>query len=183
MNFVKVSDENGDEFCSLTSKVLTYLINIDQANKCYTQSSCPIDEAKCFMKIILYSNADKNEKTGFPLEADFANYIRNDIFSKFRGRYRYSQQKHADIILLARDAKAYGYFVISEMVPPNSEDKALAKNPKKVYIVKESVAFENRVPLRDLNIVGYQFGKAITEEQFDNIKQLGGRQYSQTNDE
>lgn len=126
------------------------------------------------MRVTLYGNGDKSEKTGFPCETDFVNYIKGGIFSTFNGRYRYSQQRIADIILLGRAGKAYGYFVISDIVEPSEQDKELAKNPKKVYLVNRSVAFENPVTLKPLGIEGYQFGKSISHEQFDNIKKLGG---------
>lgn len=128
------------------------------------------------MKIVVYGNSDKDEKTGFPSEADFINYIKVGIFKVNNGRYRYSQQKDADIILLSREGKAYGYFVISGMQKPNIEDITDTYYAKKVYLVKESIVFKNPVILRNIDITNYQFGKSITEDQFDQIKHLGGTQ-------
>ena len=134
------------------------------------------------MKIVVYGNADKDEKTGFPSEADFIDYIKGGIFRNNNdGRYQYSQQHDADIILLSREGKVYGYFVISGMQKPSIQDTSIAKNPRKVYLVKESILFENPVILRYIDITRYQFGKSITEDQFDKIKHLGGTQSIYTN--
>lgn len=134
------------------------------------------------MKIIVYGNGDKDEKTGFPTEESFIEYIKGGIFTKFNGRYRYSQQKSADIILLSRKGKAYGYFVIRDIQSPNENDLTMAKKPRKVYLVKESVSFQNSVLLKNIEIKGYQFGKQVSIEQFDKIKFISGIQtiYSPT---
>lgn len=62
-------------------------------------------------KIIVYGNSDKREEVGFPAVDNFIDYIKNDIFKKNYGKYYYSQNKVADIIVLSRDGIAYGYFV------------------------------------------------------------------------
>lgn len=128
------------------------------------------------MKIVVYGNSDKDPKTGFPSEDDFIEYIEGGIFKKYAGRYQYSQRHDADIILLSREGTAYGYFTISGMQKPTDEDECIAKNPRKVYLVKESIVFKNPIVLKNIGIIGYQFGKSVTVEQFNQIKKMGGPQ-------
>ena len=61
--------------------------------------------------IWIYGNPDKTE-LGFPMPGDLTQYIRTDVFAKEKGRYRYTQGKNADIIVLSRDGLAYGHFEI-----------------------------------------------------------------------
>lgn len=126
------------------------------------------------MKIVVYGNSDKDEITGFSSEEKFIIYIRENIFKDYNGRYQYSQSRDADIIILSREGKAYGYFEISGTENPTIEDTTIAKNPRKVYLVSKSTLFNNPVRLNDIGIAGYQFGKSVTEEQFEKIKNLGG---------
>jgi len=54
------------------------------------------------MKIIIYGHSDTRPVVGFPKEEDFINYIKKGIFKDNKGRYHYSQNKLADIIILAK---------------------------------------------------------------------------------
>lgn len=36
------------------------------------------------MKIVVYGNGDKDEKTGFPTKENFIDYIKEDIFTNFK---------------------------------------------------------------------------------------------------
>lgn len=74
-------------------------------------------------KILIYGHGDKSEK-GFSNETEFRNYIGGKIFTEtYNGRYRYSQKKDADIIILTRDGFAHGYFVIAALDDPTEKDK------------------------------------------------------------
>ncbi len=126
------------------------------------------------MNIVVYGNSDKSSITGFSSEIEFIRYIEGEIFKKYSGRYQYSQRHKADIIIMAREGKAYGYFNICGMQNPTNEDNLNAKKPRKVYLVKESIVFSIPVVLNSIGISGYQFGKSVTSEQFDEIKKLGG---------
>lgn len=125
--------------------------------------------------IIVYGNSDTRPVFGFPTEEDFKRYIENDIFYVNKGRYQYSQTKDADIIVLTRNGKAHGYFVISGVERPSLEDLKISDSCKKVYLVKESVLFAKPVLLKSLGITGYQFGKSLTQGQFEQIKGLAGK--------
>jgi len=128
------------------------------------------------MKIIVYGHSDKRPEVGFKTEKDFIDFIEKKIFLKpNKGRYHYSQTKDANIIILAREGKAYGYFEIAEGVPPNDDDIKQYDRCKKTYIVRESVSFEKPVQLSELNIKGYQFGKSISELDFNDIKDRAGK--------
>jgi hypothetical protein len=132
-------------------------------------------------RIIVYGNSDKRPGLGFPKSENFVRYIKEEIFNVYKGRYHYSQNKIADIILLARNGKAYGYFEISDIQDPTNDDIKVYDRCKKTYIVKESVIFEKPVQLSELEITGYQFGKSISEQKFNEIKNLAGKKSIYTN--
>jgi hypothetical protein len=73
------------------------------------------------LDILVYGHGDKTEN-GFPTAAHMEDYIGGGIFRDESGRYRYSQRKRADIIVLSRDGIAHGHFVVGEMVEPTAED-------------------------------------------------------------
>ena len=127
-------------------------------------------------KIIVYGHSDTRQKKGFPTEEDFIKFIEKNIFLEpNNGRYHYSQKKDADIIVLSRDGKAYGYFKISYMENPTENDIKVYDRCRKTYIVSESVSFEKPVQLSELNIKGYQFGKPISEQDFNDVKDRAGK--------
>ena len=64
------------------------------------------------LDILVYGHGDKSEN-GFPTDSHMAEYIGGGIFSDESGRYRYSQRKRADIIVLSRDVMAHGHFEVS----------------------------------------------------------------------
>ena len=125
-------------------------------------------------KILIYGHGDKSEK-GFASEAEFRSYIGGEIFSdSYKGRYRYSQRKEADIIILTRDGLAHGFFVIASLDEPTGKDKKEYPRVRQVYLVKESALFNTGVPVGALGITGYQFGKYLSEEQFKEIIAAAG---------
>ena len=128
--------------------------------------------------IIVYGNSDTRDVYSFPAELDFIRYIQKDVFEKYIGRYQYSQVKSAEIILMARMGKAYGYFVIENKELPTEDDYKVSDSSKIVYLVIESVLFENSVLLKNLDIKGYQFGKYLTIKQFEEIKFQAGNMIS-----
>ncbi|MEP6465150.1 MAG: hypothetical protein ABJB05_02540 [Parafilimonas sp.] len=125
-------------------------------------------------RIIIYGHGDKSAE-GFPTEEAIKEYLAHDIFDKYKGRYQYSQQKLADIILLSRDGLIYGHFKISRMEKPNENDKKIYPPVRKTYIVGESSLYQNQVALSSLNIEKIQFGKSISEQEFETIKKLAGK--------
>ncbi len=67
--------------------------------------------------IWIYGNPDKSE-LGFPMPGNLTQHLKGDIFAKEKGRYRYTQGKNADIIVLSRDGLAFGHFEVEEKVKP-----------------------------------------------------------------
>lgn len=130
-------------------------------------------------KIIVYGNSDPRPDVGFPKEEDFIKWIKEDIFKKYKGRYHYSQRKPADIIILSRKGKAYGYF-LAEITNTTEEDLKQYDRCKVTYIVEKSILFENPVQLANLGIKNYQFGKYLTEDDFDAIEKNDGNKTSYT---
>jgi hypothetical protein len=125
-------------------------------------------------KILIYGHGDKSEK-GFSNVTEFRNYIGGEIFTDtYNGRYRYSQRKDADIIILTRDGFAHGFFVIAALDEPTEKDKKEYPRVRQVYMVKESALFEKAVPVGAFGITGYQFGKYLSEEQFKEITTAAG---------
>jgi len=76
---------------------------------------------------------------------------------------------------MARIGKACGYFVGAGSEKPTKEDVEVADKSKNVYLVKESVLFERHVSLKSLGIKNYQFGKPLTEQEFEQIRGLAGK--------
>lgn len=125
-------------------------------------------------EILVYGHADKSEK-GFPTPEALEEYISGGVFRNEHGRYHYSQRKHADTIVLARDGLAFGHFDVDSMEDPSEEDRKAYPPVKKVYLIRKSVLYGNRVRLLDLGISRYQFGRRITEQQFNEILALAGK--------
>jgi hypothetical protein len=119
--------------------------------------------------ILVYGH-NKSEETGFPNESDMEDYIGGGIFSDESGRYRYSQQKKADIIVLSRDGSAHGHFEISKKVSPTPEDFGF----KQVYLVSKAVRYANKVRLAEVGVTNYKFGKYLDEQKFNAILSLAG---------
>jgi hypothetical protein len=124
-------------------------------------------------KIWIYGNPDKTD-LGFPMPGDLSAYLRNDIFAKESGRYRYTQGKNADVIVLSRDGLAYGHFDIDDKVMPNDADRMAYPKVKYVYLVRKSSLYTQPVPLENLSISGLRFGKRISEATFQQLQQLAG---------
>ena len=125
-------------------------------------------------KIVVYGHGDKCPALGFPAEADFQQWIKEDVYSKYQGRYHYTLGMDADIIILSRQGLAYGHFEIDDKAEPNQRDYEDYPDLKFVYIVRSSALYGNPVRLSSLGIKDIQFGRSITETQFDEIKKVAG---------
>jgi|GEM_PF-974848 len=123
--------------------------------------------------IWIYGNPDKSD-IGFPLPGDLTQYIKTDIFSKENGRYRYTQSKNADIIVLSRDGLAYGHFEIEAKVAPNDVDRQAYPRVKFVYLVRLSTLYNTPVPLSSLAIGKLRFGRKLTSDEFQKLQELAG---------
>jgi len=124
-------------------------------------------------RIWMYGNPDKSEM-GFPMPGDLTRYIREDIFSKEHCRYRYTQGKNADVIVLSREGKAFGHFDIEGKVKPNDADRASYPRVKYVYLVGKSSLYHSPVSLADLAITKLRFGRRLSENEFDELLALAG---------
>jgi len=109
------------------------------------------------------------------MPGDLRQYIRNDIFAIEHSRYRYTQGKDADVIVLSRDGIAYGHLDIASKVKPTAEDRRHYPRVKQVYLVSRSTLYENPVPLASLGITKFQFGKLLSEEEFGSIQDRAGQ--------
>lgn len=124
-------------------------------------------------KILVYGHGDKSGR-GFETPATFEHYLERGIFQDRAGRYRYSQTKSADIIVLARDGLAYGHFETSEAVQPTEADRKEFPPVRKVYLIQKSARYRDRVQMSALGIVKYQFGRYIEEHEFSEILRCAG---------
>ena len=124
-------------------------------------------------KIIVYGYGDVRPKLGFARREDFEKYIKEDIFRINKGRHRYTQGKEADVLVLSRKGQLYGHFEVEgRPVAPNEKDRQDYPPVKYVYLVRKSALYGTRIPLSRLGIRGIQFGKLISERQFEEIKKM-----------
>lgn len=124
--------------------------------------------------IVVYGHGDKRPGLGFPTASDMEQWIKEVIFTKYRGRYHYTIGKEADVIVLSRDGLVYGHFEIEGKEKPDQKDYQDYPDLKFVYVVRSSVLYGKPVRLSDLGIKDIQFGKSITEAQFGEIKKVAG---------
>lgn len=123
--------------------------------------------------IWIYGNPDKSD-LGFPLPGDLTQYIKADVFAKEKGRYRYTQGKNADVIVLSRDGLAYGHFDVEDKVKPNDTDRKAYPRVKFVYLITKSTLYNTPVPLSSLSITKIHYGRKITEAEFQELQKLAG---------
>jgi hypothetical protein len=123
--------------------------------------------------ILIFGHGDTS-KRGFPHPESLEEYIGGGIFRQENGRYRYSQKRGAEVIVLSRDGLAYGHFEIESSERPLELDRRAYPRAKHVYLVGKSVRYARPVRVSDLDISRYQFGKQISEEKFAEILELAG---------
>ena len=63
------------------------------------------------LHIIVYGHGGKSPR-GFSTHDELIRYINDDIANMNQWRYRYTQNKEADIIVLSQDGLAFGHFSI-----------------------------------------------------------------------
>lgn len=124
-------------------------------------------------RIIVYGHADKSNY-GFPEEKDLIEYLQNKLFTTFRRRYHFTQNKKADIIVVSRDGLAYGHLNVEDMEDPTPQDKKEYPRVTKVYIIRSSAVYNTPVRLSDIGIRGLSYGKPIRRNEFDEIKFRAG---------
>ena len=131
------------------------------------------DDKPVERNIWIYGNPDKTE-LGFPMPGDLTEYLRNDIFEKEDGRYRYTQGKNADVIVISRDGLAFGHVDIDDKVRPTEADRKAYPKVKYVYLVRKSSLYDQPVPLAKLSISGLRFGHRLSEATFQQLQQMAG---------
>jgi len=124
------------------------------------------------LKIVVYGQGDRSA-SGFETAEALVKYLEGGIFRDEGGRYRYTQAKSADVIVLARDGLAFGHLETDEAVPPTAADREEYPPVKKVYLVRKSVRYGEPVRLAPLGVSKYQFGRYIDEGKFAEIVALG----------
>lgn len=113
-------------------------------------------------------------QSGFTGEDHLREFIRGGVFEKHNGRYRQTQNKNADIIVLSRGGVVHGHFEIADKVKPTDTDRGGFQNVKSVYLVNKSFLYERPVTLKELGIRNQSFGRRLTEKEFEDIKALAG---------
>jgi hypothetical protein len=124
-------------------------------------------------KIVIYGVGKKS----FSKSSDLQKYIRHDIFDMDRGRFGYPQSKTADAIVLSLDGRAYGHFDICKKVQPTNQERRKYPKVKSIYLVKQSTLYSSPVELLALDIKGIQFGRTLSEQQFNQIQLLAGETF------
>ena len=120
-------------------------------------------------KIIVYGH----NKSEFPNPDVLTDYITAGVI-KNRRRYRYTQCKHANIIILSLGGVAFGHFEISDETTPDDQDRSEYHPAKYVYIVGKRATYSTPVQLMPLEIRVHQFGTPISVTQFDQIRMQAG---------
>jgi len=123
--------------------------------------------------ILVYGHGDKSDK-GFPTPEALERYLGGGVFRDEDGRYRYTQNKRADIIVLSREGLAFGHFEVDSKETPNEGDRKAYPPVKQVYLIRKSVRYGLKVRMSTVGISRYQFGKYISERKFNEIVTLAG---------
>jgi hypothetical protein len=121
-------------------------------------------------RIIVYGH----RKSEFSNPSALTHYITSGIVQN-RRRYRYTQRKRADIIILSLEGVALGHFEVSDRTTPDDQDLSEYPSARCVYIVGARAVYCTPVRLISLGIKVNQFGTPILVAQFDRIKQEADR--------
>ena len=128
------------------------------------ESFCEMNE-----KIIIY----RTSKEEFPTEQALIGYLQRGLFQDEQGRFRYTQNKDADIIVLSRNGIAYGHLIVEDRVEPTVEDKEVFPPVTSTYLISSSVVYDNPVKLwAGLGIKVNAWGTIITQRQFKEIQSI-----------
>jgi hypothetical protein len=124
-------------------------------------------------EIVVYGHGDES-KLGFPTPEDFSSYIKHDIFAINNGRYRYTRNLDAHVIVLSRKGLAYGHFDIASQGNPTGDDRHDYPPVKCVYLVRKSTLYEKPVKLFPLGIKNFRYGRTLSDEEFGKILAQAG---------
>ncbi len=124
-------------------------------------------------RIWIYGHGDKSTE-GIPGAEAMVRYIREDIFHVFKRRYRHTQGKPADVVLLSQDGKMYGHLELAGKLPVTDEDRNAYSKVRHVYAVSSSALYAKPVSLSSIGSPRIQFGYEITEDILKTIEDLAG---------
>jgi hypothetical protein len=66
-------------------------------------------QARSNRRIFVFGNPQGNDRF---TPVNIRNFIADDVFSECGGRYRYTRNRQADVIVLSLGGRAYGHFEI-----------------------------------------------------------------------
>jgi hypothetical protein len=132
-----------------------------------------MDHQSSAEQINVFGHTDAGD-TGFSSPADFVTYIREGIFRECEGRYRHNQRRNANVIVLSYQGHLYGHFEVDVRVEPTDADREEYQPVAAVYLVRRSCVYETPVAVADVGITGINYGPAISQEQFQAIRQHAG---------
>ncbi|MFW9994937.1 MAG: hypothetical protein ACFFD4_23045 [Candidatus Odinarchaeota archaeon] len=126
------------------------------------------------MRIIIYGHSKREFPNGWP---DFEDYLRNELAE--HGRYRHTQNKNADRILISIEGFLRAELWIKKKEKPTADEAAdfeqvYGKKPRSVYIVSEIRIIKNQkgVSLEELGIANIQYGKSVDQNTYARIVDL-----------
>jgi hypothetical protein len=109
-------------------------------------------------------------KDAFETAKEFTNYIARGIFEEHNSRYRYSQRRQTDVIVLSLCGTIYGHFETDpEVLEPTQHEIAQWAPAKGIYFVRKSSVYPRPVSLAKFGIEHIQFGKRLSESVFADI--------------
>ena len=119
-----------------------------------------------YKKIIIYGTS----KEEFPKEHDLIDYLSTGLSQLEEDRFRYTQCKDTDVIVISRNGLAYGHLIVNDKIKPTKKDIKNFPPVKCTYLINKSVVYNNPVKLyNDFGIRVSSFGTYITQEQFEEI--------------
>jgi hypothetical protein len=112
---------------------------------------------------------------GFQTDDDLISSIERGVVE--RGyRYRYTQAKNADVIVLAHKGRALGRFEVLARETPDAADLEQVPLAKSTYLIGKRAIYRKPVVLKDLDIQNYHFGRRITLAKLNEIEGRGEAQ-------
>jgi hypothetical protein len=130
----------------------------------------PHDAAPSNSRIIVYGHSISE----FPTPESLTDFIEQGVV-KNRSRYRYTDNKNADKIILSREGLAFGHFEILKKEKPDERDRVEYPPVRCSYIVGVRASYAAPVRLFPLGIRVSTFGRSISMSEFQQIKEQAGQ--------
>lgn len=126
-------------------------------------------------EIWIFGHKPSDENGKFEDESEIIEWMREGLFEDKDSRYRYTQKRNADIIVVSFAGKVLGYFNVLRNEAPNQDDRREFQETRWVYVIEKSNIFEIKNKLSDFVDPKIQFGIRISDEVFEEIKRKGGK--------